>query len=131
MEREPRVGCGAAIVVDGRLLLLQRRHAPEPLHWGLPGGKVEWLEPVVEAIAREVREELGIGIEPVRLLCLCDQIDPAAGTHWLAPVYLVGAYDGEPRLMEPDKHAAFGWFALDDLPSPLTAATTMALKYLI
>lgn len=130
MEREPRLGCGAAIVVDDRILLIQRRHAPEALHWGLPGGKVEWLEPVTAAVAREVREELGIVIDPVRLLCLCDQIDPAAGTHWLAPVYLVDAYEGEPRVMEPDKHARLGWFPLGALPEPLTAATRMALEAL-
>ena len=127
MEREPRLGCGAAILIDRRLLLLQRRHAPEPLHWGLPGGKVEWLEPVTAAVAREVEEELGIAIRPERLLCLCDQIDAEAGTHWLAPVYLVDRFEGEPRLMEPHKHAAFGWFPLDALPKPLTAATRLAL----
>ena len=127
MEREPRLGCGAAIVIDRQILLIQRRHDPEALHWGLPGGKVEWLEPVTAAVAREVLEELGIVIQPSRLLCVCDQIDPAAGTLWLAPVYLVDAYEGEPRVMEPDKHAAYGWFGLDDLPAPLTKATRMAL----
>jgi ADP-ribose pyrophosphatase YjhB (NUDIX family) len=130
MKREPRLGCGAAIIIERRILLIQRRHEPEALHWGLPGGKVEWLEPVTAAVAREVREELGIAIEPVRLLCVCDQIDAAAGTHWLAPVYLVDRFDGEPRLMEPDKHAAVGWFPLDALPVPLTAATRMALEHL-
>ena len=130
MEREPRLGCGAAIVIDDRILLIQRRHAPEPLHWGLPGGKVEWLEPVTAAVAREVLEELGIVIEATRLLCLTDQIDAAAGTHWLAPVYLVDRYQGEPRVMEPDKHAACGWFRLDDLPELLTLATRLALRSL-
>ena len=127
MEREPRLGCGAAIVIAGQILLIQRRHDPEALHWGLPGGKVEWLEPVTAAVAREVLEELGIVIQPSRLLCVCDQIDPAAGTHWLAPVYWVDAYEGEPRVMEPDKHMACGWFPLDELPAPLTAAARMAL----
>jgi len=127
---EPRLGCGAAIVEDGRLLLIQRRHAPEPMHWGLPGGKVEWLEPVATAVAREISEELGIVIRPTLLLCLTDQIDPVAGTHWLAPVYLVQAYEGAPRVMEPDKHVAIGWFRLDALPEPLTLGTRLALPAL-
>lgn len=130
MKPEPRVGCGAAIVEDGRLLLIQRRHAPEAMHWGLPGGKVEWLEPVATTVAREVFEELGIVIRPTLLLCLTDQIDPAAGTHWLAPVYLVQAYEGTPRVMEPDKHVAIGWFPLDELPEPLTLGTRLALPAL-
>lgn len=73
-------------------------------------------------------EELGIVIRPTRLLCVCDQIDRSAGTHWLAPVYWVDAYEGNPRVMEPDKHAACGWFPLDRLPAPLTAAARMALE---
>ncbi len=131
MMPEPRVGCGAAIVSGRRLLLLQRIHAPEALHWGLPGGKVDFLEPLTAAVAREVLEELGLVIRPERLLCITDQIDAAAGTHWLAPVYLVERFEGEPRLMEPHKHAAFGWFPLDALPVPLTAATRTALPALL
>ncbi|GGE99629.1 DNA mismatch repair protein MutT [Aliidongia dinghuensis] len=131
MNPEPRVGCGAAIVVDRRILLIRRRHPPEPGHWGLPGGKVDWLEPAATAVAREVREELGLGIRPERLLCLTDQIDAAAGTHWLAPVYLVDRFEGEPRLMEPEKHDAFDWFPLDALPEPLTLATRVALPALM
>jgi ADP-ribose pyrophosphatase YjhB (NUDIX family) len=131
MKPEPRLGCAAAIVVDNRILLIQRLAAPEALHWGLPGGKVEWLEPVTAAVAREVWEELGITIHPTRLLCVCDQIDPAAGTHWLAPVYLVDDYEGEPKVMEPDKHAACGWFRLYALQVSLTAAARMALESLI
>lgn len=32
----PRVGCGAAIVKDDQLLLVQRRRDPEAGCWGLP-----------------------------------------------------------------------------------------------
>jgi ADP-ribose pyrophosphatase YjhB (NUDIX family) len=49
--RAPRLGCGAAILRAGRLLLVQRRRPPEAGHWGLPGGKVDWLETVPAAVA--------------------------------------------------------------------------------
>lgn len=127
---EPRLGCGAAIVQDGRLLLIQRLRDPEANHWGLPGGKVDWLEPVEQAVKREILEELGIRLTHIELLCVIDQIDPDQHVHWVAPVYVTDHFGGTPSLVEPEKHAAFGWFALDALPQPLTAATRAALPNL-
>ena len=122
----PRVGCGAAIIKEGKLLLVRRRRDPEAGFWGLPGGKVDPFEPVIDATAREIREELGIVIEPTELLCLVDQIDRAAGHHWIAPVFRVERYEGTPSIMEPDALIDLGWFGLDALPTPLTEATKQA-----
>jgi len=126
----PRLGCGAAILRDGRLLLVKRRREPEGGFWGLPGGKVDWLEPVAAAVAREIAEELALEIRPERLLCVVDHIDAEARQHWVAPVYLVEDAVGDPVVQEPEALAACGWFALDDLPSPLTRATVQALAHL-
>ncbi|MBP7704341.1 MAG: NUDIX domain-containing protein [Caulobacter sp.] len=128
--KRPGVGCGAAIVRDGKLLLVLRLRQPEAKHWGLPGGKVDWGEPVRTACAREIHEELGLTITPGRLLCMADTIDAGDGMHWTAPVYLVEDSEGEPAVMEPDKMGGCGWFPLDALPSPLTRATLAAVEAL-
>jgi ADP-ribose pyrophosphatase YjhB (NUDIX family) len=124
---EPRVGCGAAIIVGGRILLLKRLTEPEAGCWGIAGGKVDLFETAADAARREAKEELGISIQTEDLLCFTDQIDRAAGTHWIAPVYVSTAFEGEPRLAEPDKHEAIGWFDLDQLPAPLTLAADSAV----
>ena len=126
MSGPPRVGCGAAVVRDGKLLLVQRLTEPEAGRWGLPGGKVEPFEPVRLAVRREIEEELGILIEDAGLLCLVEMIDRAVGEHWVAPVYRVAAFTGEPENREPAKHAGFGWFTLDALPADLTIAAAQA-----
>lgn len=126
MSQQPRLGCGAAIVQDGRLLLVRRLREPEAGCWGLPGGKVDWLEPVEQAVRREIEEELAIRLTVLTLLCVVDQIDPARGEHWLAPVYLADAFEGEVRNIEPEKHDDIGWFSMDNLPEPLTVATQRA-----
>jgi len=131
MDGQPRVGCGAAILDGtGRLLLVKRRRMPEAEHWGLPGGKVDFLEPVPDAVIREIREELGIVIRLTRLICVVDQIDAVAGTHWVAPTYAAEILSGEPAVQEPEALGGCGWFALDALPQPLTHATRTALPFL-
>jgi 8-oxo-dGTP diphosphatase len=126
-ERQPRSGCGAAIVQDGRILLIQRLREPEAGAWGLPGGKVDWMETVEHAIRREVQEELGIDLGPTTLLCVVDHFEPALEQHWISPVHLATEFTGAPMLREPEKHAAFGWYPLDALPAVLTASTRAAL----
>jgi 8-oxo-dGTP diphosphatase len=76
----PGVGCGAAILRDGRLLLVKRLKAPEAGHWSLPGGKVEFGETLTAAVLREVREETGLEVEILGLVDVAETIrDAAAG----------------------------------------------------
>jgi 8-oxo-dGTP diphosphatase len=127
---EPRVGCGAAIVVEDRILLLRRLTEPEAGCWGLAGGKIDLFETAEAAMRREVAEELGIVVGEAELLCFVDQIDPAAGTHWVAPVFLVRAFTGKPCNVEPAKHEGPEWFGLDALPERLTTPTRVAVAAL-
>jgi ADP-ribose pyrophosphatase YjhB (NUDIX family) len=126
MAQYPRVGCGAAVMRDGKLLLVQRLTEPEAGCWGLPGGKVDPFEPLHSAVRREIQEELGITIEDAALLCLVELIDRDGDAHWIAPVYRVASFSGEPVNREPAKHGGFGWFTLDALPAALTVAAAQA-----
>ncbi len=128
MSHWPRAGCGAAIVRDRRILLLQRSRAPEAGCWSLPGGKIDEGEAYEAAIYREVEEELAIRLTATRLLCVVDLI--GEGQHWVSPVLLATAFDGEPYNREPDKHAAVGWFDMDAPPSPLAQSAAQALATL-
>ncbi len=62
MRRKIRV-VGAMIERDGRYLITQRPpKATLPLLWEFPGGRVEPGETDEEALARELREEMAIGV---------------------------------------------------------------------
>lgn len=51
---------------SGTEILLQRRDRPdEPQRWELPGGQVEEFEPLLDALAREVREETGLTLTAI------------------------------------------------------------------
>ena len=70
----PRVGVGAVIVEDGRVLLIQRGREPLKGHWSLPGGLIEIGESLHTGVIREVKEETGLEVEPVELIELLDRI---------------------------------------------------------
>jgi 8-oxo-dGTP diphosphatase len=123
------VGCGAAILREGRILLVKRLKAPESGSWSLVGGKVDFLERAEEAAQRETLEEIGVGIELGPLLCLVQMIG-IDGQHWISPVYRAWLKSGEPENCEPDKIAEIGWFALDDPPEPLALAARDAIAML-
>jgi 8-oxo-dGTP diphosphatase len=60
----PTLEVVAAVIRDGDRILVCRRgpHIGQPGRWEFPGGKVEMGEDPVDALVREVREELGVGI---------------------------------------------------------------------
>ncbi|HUL58712.1 MAG TPA: NUDIX domain-containing protein, partial [Anaeromyxobacteraceae bacterium] len=63
MRRKIRV-VGAMIEKDGRYLITQRPPtASLPMLWEFPGGRVEPGETDEGALARELREEMGIEVD--------------------------------------------------------------------
>jgi len=125
----PRIGCGAAILdAEGRILLVKRRRAPEAGHWGQPGGKLDWGEAARTCAEREILEELGVTVVAGPVLCVTDMI--AADSHWVAVTYRADGCVGEPSIQELEALEAWGWFALNALPSPLTRATVDAVAVL-
>ena len=72
--QSPFVGVGAVVVHEDRVLLVRRGSEPLKGHWTLPGGVLEVGETLVEGVAREVREETGLLVEPLELVELVDRI---------------------------------------------------------
>ena len=96
----PLVGVGAVVVHEGRVLLVRRGSEPLKGHWTLPGGVLEVGETLVEGVAREVREETGLLVEPLELVELLDRIHRQAGRvryHYVIADYLCRVIGGELR----------------------------------
>ncbi len=106
---DPALVVAAALVHRGRVLAARRtRPAAAAGWWELPGGKVEVGETPQHAAAREVAEELGCTVRPVRVL---DGAQPL-GYGGLLRVVVVRLVDGEPV---PREHDAVWWLGPEDL----------------
>lgn len=123
----PGVGCGIVFIRDGHILLLQRKKSPETGAWGIPGGKIDFLETAEQAIRREALEETGLEAGDIKLLGLSEQLFHDEKQHWFGVLFQAESFSGEMQLLEPDKHGGIDWFPLDNLPDRLTLPTVHAL----
>ncbi|MBN2111299.1 MAG: NUDIX hydrolase [Methanosarcinaceae archaeon] len=64
----PKLTVDAVILLNGMIVLVQRKNPPFQGKFALPGGFVDIGETVEEAVEREVLEETGLSIEIVKLL---------------------------------------------------------------
>jgi 8-oxo-dGTP diphosphatase len=96
MSREypdyPRVGVGAIVLHEGRVLLVKRGRAPGLGLWSIPGGLVDLGESTVDAARREVEEETRLKVRIAGLVGVLDRITrDAEGRvryHWVLVGYL-------------------------------------------
>jgi 8-oxo-dGTP diphosphatase len=63
----PFLAASAAVIRDGRVLIVRRGGTFGRGIYTLPGGVVEAGETLTDAVIREVQEETGVAIEPVGL----------------------------------------------------------------
>ena len=82
----PPVLAVSAVVIDhGELLLIERGAGPARGQWAVPGGRLEPGEPLKAAVAREVREETALAVEPTELIGLNEVISDVS--HYVVACY--------------------------------------------
>jgi 8-oxo-dGTP diphosphatase len=74
-DHRPLVGVGAVVIRDGAVLLIRRGKDPLKGRWTLPGGTVEWGEPMRDALVREIEEETGLTVRPGEILAVFERIE--------------------------------------------------------
>lgn len=125
-----RIGC-EVFIRKGDMLLLGKRH-PNIYGggtWALPGGHLIYNERLVDAICREIKEELGAIVQPeqLRLASVVDGIITDKN-HYVHCTFELREPDFEPQLMEPDSCEEWRYFPLDALPENILAPHKLILK---
>lgn len=102
---------------QGRILLVRRKNTGyADGSYGMPGGRVELGESLLEAVQREVLEEVGCIVRPEDCELYAVHHVLERGIERIDAQFLIHRWEGEPRICEPDKADQIGWFSLDALP---------------
>jgi 8-oxo-dGTP diphosphatase len=80
----PILGVGAIILKRNRVLLVQRARPPLKDYWSLPGGVLETGESLEQGVCREVLEETGLVVKPLRVVEIFERImrDPSGRVEY-------------------------------------------------
>jgi 8-oxo-dGTP diphosphatase len=116
------VTAGAVVIDDrGRVLLLKHRFRPGA-GWGMPGGFMEKNEQPGEALRRELREEVGLEVEQLKLFTT-----RAFKTAKQVEIVFTARALGDPDQLSFEIQQA-AWFSLDDLPAELPEDQAQLIK---
>lgn len=115
--QRPFLAVSAAILRDGKVLLVRRARKPALGVYTLPGGVVEAGETLEEALVREVREETALTIEPVTLAghreVIVRDTDGLVERHFVILCFASRWVAGEPELNDELDEAR--WLRPDEL----------------
>jgi len=113
------LGANAIITCQGKLLLERRRDSDT---WGLVGGGVKKTETELQAIIREIREELGLRLPPERFRKLAVYGEPGRiaayrdGSIWRMVIVVFGLdFPEMPQLKISSESKELRFFAKDEL----------------
>ena len=127
--KRPLVGVGAILIRGDRILMAQRGKTPLKGWWSLPGGALETGELLVDGMRREVREETGLEVKPVRMFQIFERImrDSAGAVeyHYVLVDYLCRVVGGTLRAGDDVAHVE--WVRRRDLPTLQITEGTLAV----
>lgn len=123
------VGVGAILFRRDRILLAQRGKEPLKGWWSLPGGALEIGESLHDGVCREVREETGLEVTPVRMFEIFERIirddSGAPEYHYVLIDYICRVTGG--KLFPGDDVCAVEWVRRRDLPNFQITEGTLAV----
>ena len=121
----PIIMTGATVLVlnpEHQLLMI---HRTDNNCWGVPGGAMEPGENIENTARRETREETGLEVGSLQLFDVFSgpelhyRYPNGAEVYNVSVVYITNDAHGELAL-DPAEHSELGYFALDQLPEPIS-----------
>ncbi len=126
----PHIGIGIIIEnYDGKILLMRRKGAHSEGEWGLPGGKLEKFEEIIDCAIREGKEETGLDLIDLKINKFTNDMFTDSDLHYITIFVTSKAKSYDAKIMEPDKCTEIGWFYWNNLPEPLFLPIKNYIKY--
>jgi ADP-ribose pyrophosphatase YjhB (NUDIX family) len=120
-----------AIVLDeaGKVLLLDHVFRPAS-GWGIPGGFINQGEQPVDAVRRELCEEIGLEIEAVELFRV-RTINRHVEILFRAQARRRGGQAAAAAVVKSLEIKAVGWFSADELPEEMSRSQKHFIKQVL
>ena len=119
------VGIWFYSVETKRHLYLTRDDKKYKGHWGLPGGKIEEGETLLEAIERECTEEMGFMPETIKLIPI-EKFTASGDFFSFHTFYCIVEKEFTPILNH--EHVGYSWINSDIIPRPLHPGLWATMK---
>jgi ADP-ribose pyrophosphatase YjhB (NUDIX family) len=116
LSKAVRVRTAGLVVRNGKLLLIEHEKNGRK-YWLVPGGGVDFGESVIDALVREMKEELALDVVPVDLVFSCDSIDPSGQRHVLNLFFSCSENGDAMTLGDDPRLCDFGFFSADEIAS--------------
>lgn len=102
---------------DGRILLLKRRddETVYPGAYTFPGGKMEGNDTILETLAKEVKEECGLELEPGAILIKEKAIGRPDGQTSKSLSFLCRVKNPDEITLDPHDFTDYTWANLEEL----------------
>ena len=125
----PRVGVGAVVFREGRVLLVRRAVAPSQGLWAIPGGGLNLGETLRQAAEREILEETGITIRAGEPVYVGDLVyrDDAGRIHYHYVVVDFAAEDLGGEVIGSDDALEARWVSPEEFAGLDATPTTREL----
>ena len=118
MEKYQKIGVTAFILNDNHQVLLIRRSDKEkflPNYYEMPGGKLEFGESMEEALKREIREEVNLEIELLKIYSSFSYISKNGSRHTIDIQCYAKLTDNNEGLKLSDAHDDYVWVSENDV----------------
>lgn len=112
----PKVDTRAAVFVNDKILLVHENNGT----WALPGGWCDVDQSVATNTVKEVQEETGLAVTPIRLIAVQDwrKHNAVNYIYGVVKIFLMCRYDSG-RFEENIETSEIGYFDRDTLPDNL------------
>lgn len=97
-----------------KIMLGKRKKFYGSGYYGLPGGRLEASEKLINCAKRELLEETGLDVNSLEYLGVIR--DMHVGYTFTHFAYLCRSYKGEVKVTEPDKCVGWEWFEPGNIP---------------
>jgi ADP-ribose pyrophosphatase YjhB (NUDIX family) len=109
------------------ILLGKRLNSYRAGTYGLPGGRLNKKETLIEGARRELVEETSLIANKLQYVGVIREYQEDNNFNFIHFVYSCDDFSGIPKTVEPDKCEGWRWYPLDTLPENLIKGHRWAL----